>query len=63
MTKQGKLLPVCLVCGQVPANGIQDGVVVTGNFICLNCEKDLTSVRQEDSKYLYYVAKLKKLWS
>lgn len=63
MAEKGKLLPQCLVCGQVPALGIREGVWVSGNFICESCEQELTTVRQEDQRYAYFVGKIKKLWS
>lgn len=63
MAEKGKLLPQCLVCGQVPAWGIRGGVLVSGNFICESCERELATVRQEDQRYAYFVGKIKKLWS
>ncbi|WP_227763717.1 sigma factor G inhibitor Gin [Zhaonella formicivorans] len=62
MASKRKLLPVCIVCGKVPPKGINDGVVVTGNFLCQYCEKELTCLPQSDTRYTYFVGKLKKLW-
>ena len=57
-----KLLPICIVCEQVPSEGIKGGIVVTGNFLCFNCEEELTYLSQEDLKYKLFQEKLKRLW-
>lgn len=62
MAHSGKLLPVCIICEQVPLAGIMGGVVITGNFICANCQEELLSINSDDTKYKLFQEKLKKIW-
>jgi hypothetical protein len=62
MAGSGKLLPICIICEQVPQDGIVGGVVVNGNFICAKCEDELLSITTDDVKYRLFQEKLKKIW-
>lgn len=62
MAASGKLLPICLICDQVPPEGIMGGLVVNGNFICAKCEEELLSITSDDVKYILFQEKLKKIW-
>jgi len=62
MAESGKLLPVCIICEQVPLEGIMGGLVITGNFICDDCQRELLSIACDDEKYKVFQEKLKKIW-
>ena len=62
MAQSDKLLPICLVCEQVPPEGIMGGIVINGNFLCTSCEKELLSVAEGDARYKLFQDKLKKIW-
>ena len=62
MAGSGKLLPICIICEQVPQDGIMGGVVINGNFICAKCEDELMSITTDDVKYKLFQEKLKKIW-
>ena len=60
--ERGVLLPVCVVCEQTPPRGIADGIVVSGCFLCLRCEKEIVRIRVDDRRYFDLKEKIKKIW-
>ncbi|HWJ02568.1 MAG TPA: sigma factor G inhibitor Gin [Verrucomicrobiae bacterium] len=58
----GKLLPVCIICGETPLLGIADGVVLRGKFLCADCEKEILDLDVESNDYEEVVEKLKSIW-
>ncbi len=57
-----KILPLCIICEQVPSGGIRDGIVVAGSFICSRCEQEIVKTEIGAASYSYFQEKLKKLW-
>lgn len=57
--EMGKLLPRCLVCGEVPAGGICDGLKLKMGFICTECEKKIVDLQPGSSAYEDIIEKLK----
>jgi len=43
-----KIVPVCLICHQVPRGGIRAGIFIKGKFICDTCEKQLIEADKEN---------------
>jgi hypothetical protein len=60
--KKGILLPVCVVCEQTPPLGIAGGIVISGCFLCTDCEKEIVAAQAGDLHYLRLKEKLKKIW-
>lgn len=60
--RKGVLLPVCVVCEQTPPLGIAGGMMVSGCFLCIGCEKEIVRTRVGDLNYLYLKEKIKKIW-
>lgn len=38
---EGKVLPVCYRCAQVPRNGLYDGFRIAGIFFCSDCQQKI----------------------
>lgn len=57
--KNSNLLPKCVLCEQVPHLGINDGFLLSGQFICSECEKIILSLNYEDKAYQELVEKLR----
>ena len=57
-----KILPVCVICEQVPFGGIRDGILIAGSFICWKCEQKIVKTEAGAASYSYFQEKLKKLW-
>ena len=57
----GKVLPVCFLCSNVPAGGIRNGFLLRGIFICRDCEQELINSKPEEKEeeYLLTIAKLR----
>ncbi|WP_407305968.1 sigma factor G inhibitor Gin [Desulfosporosinus sp. SB140] len=51
VASNGKLLPVCYRCAQVPKNGLYDGFRVRGMFFCSDCQRELYSAEQGSPEY------------
>jgi hypothetical protein len=62
MATSGKLLPICVICEQIPLEGIMGGLVINGIFICAQCEEELLSIKSGDVKYKLFQEKLKRIW-
>ena len=58
----GKLLPICIICGETPPLGIADGVILRGRFLCTACEKEILTLDVDSSDYELVVEKLKSIW-
>jgi len=55
----GNLLPRCLVCGEVPAGGIRDGLKLKMGFICTECEKKIVHLEVGSSAYEDIIEKIR----
>jgi len=55
----GKLLPRCLICGEVPEGGIRDGLKLKKGFICGGCERKIVYLEPGSLEYEDIVGKLK----
>ena len=56
-----KILPRCLICGEVPAGGIRDGIKMKKGFICSHCERIIVSMEPGSKEYEDVIGKLKVL--
>lgn len=56
------LLPVCLICEEVPSEGLRAGVFINKKFICDDCEEEMATIAPGDENYEHIVAKIKILW-
>lgn len=57
--KTGKVLPVCLICNEVPAGGIRDGIKLKRGFICSHCEGSIIGMQPGSSEYEEVIGKLR----
>jgi len=55
------LLPKCILCKEVPEQGIVDGFILIGQFICSRCEQRLLTLDYNDPTYNMMVQKLKEV--
>lgn len=55
------LLPKCILCKEVPNRGIAGGFLLTGQFICTDCEEKLLTLEYDDPTYNMMVQKLKEV--
>lgn len=60
--QKGVLLPICMICEETPPGGIAEGIVVSGYFLCMRCEKEIVRTRVGDSRYPDLKEKIKKMW-
>lgn len=60
--EEKKILPVCIICEQVPSGGIRDGIMISGGFICSKCEQEIVRIQAGEAGYDYFQQKLKRLW-
>ena len=37
----GRILPVCMLCKQIPEGGLAEGLCICGHFICSECERKI----------------------
>lgn len=51
LVNQGKVLPVCCRCTQVPKEGLYDGFRVQGMFFCSDCQSELFAAEQGSPEY------------
>ncbi len=58
---EGKVLPVCYRCAQVPRYGLYDGFRVQGMFFCSDCLQELFSAEQDSPEYLEYLFLVKEI--
>mgnify|MGYP001031734777 CR=1 FL=1 len=47
----------CIICDIVKMSGIH----LYTSFICVDCEKEMTSTQTSDPKYQYYLEKLRRV--
>lgn len=59
--KKDNLLPRCVLCDKVPEMGLNDGFLLSGQFICSKCEKIILSLDYDDPTYREVVEKLRKI--
>lgn len=57
--KTGKVLPVCLICNEVPEGGIRDGIKMNIGFICGHCERNIVVMQPGSSEYEEVIGKLR----
>jgi hypothetical protein len=60
--QMGVLLPVCVICEETPPRGIAGGIMVSGSFLCMRCEKEIVRTRVGDRRYFDLKEKIKKIW-
>jgi len=58
---EGKVLPVCYRCAQVPKNGLYDGFRVEGMFFCSDCQQELFTAEQDSPEYQEFLFLIKQL--
>lgn len=58
---EGKVLPVCYRCTQVPKEGLYDGFRVQGMFFCSDCQQELFSAEQGSPEYQEFLFLIKGL--
>ena len=58
---EGKVLPVCYRCAQVPKNGLYDGFWVEGMFFCSDCRQELFMAEQGSQEYQEFLFLIKGL--
>lgn len=59
--QEGKVLPVCYRCAQVPKEGLYDGFRVQGMFFCSNCQEELFTAEQGSPEYHEFLYLIKGL--
>lgn len=58
---KGQVLPRCVLCEEVPVNGIAGGYLINGMFLCETCESAIVELEVGSSRYKYYVERIKRL--
>ena len=58
---EGKVLPVCYRCAQVPKEGLYDGFRVQGMFFCSDCQQELFTAEQDSPEYQEFLYLIKGL--
>lgn len=58
---KGQLLPRCVLCEEVPVNGIARGYLINGMFLCETCESTIIELEVGSSQYKHYVERIKRL--
>lgn len=61
LSNEGKVLPVCYRCAQVPKNGLYDGFRVEGMFFCSDCQQEMFMAEQGSPEYLEFLFLIKGL--
>ncbi|HWQ42201.1 MAG TPA: inhibitor of sigma-G Gin [Desulfosporosinus sp.] len=61
VTNEGKVLPVCYRCAQVPKNGLYDGFRVEGMFFCSDCQLELFTAEQGSPEYQEFIFLIKEI--
>ena len=61
VSNEGKVLPVCYRCTQVPKNGLYDGFRVEGMFFCSDCQQELFTAEQDSPEYQEFLFLVKGL--
>jgi hypothetical protein len=51
VSNEGKVLPVCQRCAQIPKNGLYDGFRLKGMFFCSDCQRELFTAEQDSPEY------------
>ena len=59
---QGKLVPVCLICKQVPAAGLYDGIYIRHHFICRSCEQLVCQSHRGEERYDDIAVRLRRIF-
>ncbi|MEN6351630.1 MAG: sigma factor G inhibitor Gin [Syntrophomonas sp.] len=60
--KNGKVLPCCYICEQVPEQGIKDIFRLGTKFICRSCEREIIMCDTNSPGYQDLIRKIKELW-
>lgn len=61
MKNEGKVLPLCYRCAQVPKNGLYDGFRIAGMFFCSDCLQKMLMAEQDSSEYQEFLFLIKGL--
>ncbi len=56
---EGKLLPACYRCTQVPKRGLYDGFRVQGMFFCSDCQEELFTAELDSPEYQEFLFLIK----
>lgn len=60
--QQENIVPKCLICQEIPAGGMRDGIYLRGHFICSHCERELLREPSDSEIYSLYCCRLRLLW-
>ncbi|MDP4159475.1 MAG: sigma factor G inhibitor Gin [Bacillota bacterium] len=60
-SSEGRVLPVCYRCAQVPQNGLYDGFRVEGMFFCSDCQQELFTAEQGSPEYQEFMVLIKEI--
>lgn len=63
MVVEDNILPKCIICGETPAGGISQGILIGRKFLCTSCERAIVGLGWNDEDYEYYVNRLKQVWA
>ncbi|QGU00588.1 hypothetical protein SYNTR_1994 [Candidatus Syntrophocurvum alkaliphilum] len=58
--KTAIILPVCGLCGNVPNEGLRDGIKLKKLFICTQCENDIVNLEVGSEGYERLLERIKK---
>ncbi|MFD1673579.1 sigma factor G inhibitor Gin [Alicyclobacillus fodiniaquatilis] len=58
MESKPQALSACIICHAERAQGIR----ICGQFICLDCERDIVHSDVNDAYYQHYVKEMKRIW-
>lgn len=61
LVTEGKVLPLCYRCAQVPKNGLYDGFRVDGMFFCSDCQRELFAAEQGSPEYQEFLFLIKEI--
>ncbi|WP_297636431.1 sigma factor G inhibitor Gin [uncultured Clostridium sp.] len=54
---------VCAICGKAHKTGLSEdiinGIIINGEYICRNCEREIVNTRVEENRYDYFIDKIK----
>jgi hypothetical protein len=49
---------VCMICSKPHLEGLHVG----GEFICVDCEREIVQTDVQDAKYPFFIHRMKQLW-
>jgi len=48
----------CMICGRLQAEGLH----ICGEFICVQCEREMVSTDVKDARYPFFIHRMKQVW-